>query len=161
MKMRKFLSCNLISLIVGLPLCATSALAAKLPKGAVPLTEAEVSALYSNHTAVWAPNAMAYFAEDGTVKGIFPDTAKPGNWTAKNNEFCMNIQGVDAKAKKLDGKTYSDCWQWFKDSKGKFWALYSKKWDNSKVDPTNFNKDEYGHLKAGDLVSAKYIAPLP
>jgi hypothetical protein len=132
------------------------AYADKLPKNATPLSPADVSALYSDHTAVWSSSAMAYFAADGTMKEFVAGQSKPGSWTVKDNEFCMEIKGVEAKTKKLDGKTYTECWQWYKDSKNQLYSLYSKHWDNSKVDMTDFSKKEIKHLKPGDLVGAKY-----
>jgi Protein of unknown function (DUF995) len=134
------------------------ALADKLPKTAVPLTSAEVTALYSGHTVVWQPSIMVYFAADGSAKQLIQGISKPGTWSVKDNEFCMAIQGVDAKTKKLDGKTYTDCWQWLKDKK-KYYTLYSKHWDDAKVDMTNYNTKDIKTLKAGDLIGAKFVAP--
>ncbi len=133
------------------------AFADKLPKNATALSAAEVTALYSDHTAVWGATAMAYFAADGTVKQLVAGTSKPGSWTVKDNEFCMDIKGVDPKTKKLVGKTFTDCWQWYKDSKSVYYDLYSKHWDNAKVDKTNFSKKDIKTLRPGDLVGAKYV----
>jgi len=142
-------------------LCATTftstTFAEKLPKGATALSAAEVTALYSDHTAVWAPTAMAYFAADGSMKEFVQDLSKPGKWSVKDNEFCMDIQGVDPKSKKLNGKTFTECWQWFKDSKNKLYTLYSKHWDDSKVDKTNFSSKDAENLKPGDLIGAKFV----
>jgi len=148
---------SLPCLLIGAAFSSPS-LADKLPKSAVTLSPAEVTSLYSDHTAVWAPTAMAYFAADGSVKEVVADTSKPGKWTVSGNEICIAIQGVDAGSKKLDGKTYTDCWQWFKSGRT-YYALYSKHWDNSKVDKKNVNAKEIETLKAGDLVGAKYVPP--
>lgn len=136
------------------------ALADKLPKSGVAMSAADVTALYSGHTAVWAPTAMGYFAVDGTVKQLVQGTSKPGTWVVKNNELCMSIEGVDAKTKKLVGKTFTDCWQWFQDDKNKTYSLYTKHWDNAKPDLTNYDGNAAKSLKPGDLIGAKYLAPL-
>ena len=134
------------------------ALADKLPKKATALSASEVTALYSNQTAVWGPS-MNYFAVDGTVKQLTNGNSKPGTWTVKENEICMDINGVDPTTKKLNGKTFTDCWQWHKDSKNQYFTLYSKHWDNSKVDPTKFGKNENKFFKPGDLIGAKFVPP--
>ena len=136
-----------------------AALADKLPKSGAAMDAAELTALYSDHTAVWSASAMSYFAADGTMKQWVQGTSKPGTWTVKSNEFCMNIKGVDAKTKKLDGKTYVECWQWFKDDKKQTYSLYSKHWDDSKPDLTNYDSKAVKALKSGDLIGAKYVAP--
>ncbi len=138
---------------------SVTALADKLPKSGVAMDSADVTALYSDHTAVWAPTAMGYFAADGTMKQWVQGTSKPGTWSVKNNEFCMDIKGVDAKTKKLDGKTYVECWQWFKDDKKQTYSLYTKHWDNSKPDLTKYDTKAAKNLKPGDLIGAKYVAP--
>ena len=137
----------------------TFALADKLPKSGVPMTGTDVTVLYSDHTAVWSPTAMGYFAADGTMKQLVQGVSKPGTWAVKNNEFCMDIKGVDAATKKLDGKTYKECWQWFKDDKNQTYSLYSKHWDNSKPDMTNYDSKQAKSLKPGDLIGAKFVAP--
>ena len=131
----------------------------KLPKSGVAMSAADVTALYSDHTAVWAATAMAYFAPDGSVKQLGQGISKPGQWSVKDNEFCMDIQGVDPKTKKLVGKTFKDCWQWFKDDKNHSYSLYSKHWDNAKPDLTNYDSKQAKILKQGDLIGAKYVAP--
>ena len=135
----------------------SSALAQKLPKGATALNPAELTNLYSDHTAVWSANAMAYFAADGTMKEFVNDTSKPGIWSVKGNEFCMEIKGVDVKTKKFDGKTYTECWQWYKDNKNAYYDLYSKHWDNAKVDKSNFSTNDIKTLKLGDLIGTKFV----
>ena len=120
---------------------------------------AEVTALYSDHTAVWSASAMGYFAADGTMKQWVQGASKPGTWSVKNNEFCMSIKGVDAKTKNFDGKTYVECWQWFKDDKKLTYTLYSKHWDDSKPDLTNYDSKAAKTLKQGDLIGSKYVAP--
>ena len=136
-----------------------SAFADKLPKSGVAMSAADVTALYSDHTAVWGPTALGYFAADDTMKQWVQGASKPGTWTVKNNEFCMEIKGVDTNTKKLNGKTFTECWQWFKDDKNQTYALYSKHWDNSKPDMTNYSSTAAKGLKPGDLIGAKYVAP--
>ena len=155
MKQIKLLTFLLLSGAAGI----SRAQAGPMPAGAVPLTQDEVKAVYADHTAMWKTSS-AYFAADGTTKGW-----AGGNWvfwgkqTINGNELCMINQGIDSKTKKSDGKTSTDCWKWVKAKDGKLWTLYAKAWDDQKLDLVNgWGTDEVKHLKAGDLVEAKYKA---
>lgn len=136
----------------------TFAYADQLPKSAKALTTDEIKILYANHTAVWKPNSMAYFAPDGSVKGIYKNGTYSGTWAVTGNESCMMSQGTDAKTKASVGKTYTDCWQWFRDSKNKYWTLWSKHFDGSKVKKNDYYDGEIKKLRIGDLASAKVDA---
>jgi hypothetical protein len=147
-------------------LCMTllsgAAVADKLPKNAVPLTPDELKAIYADKTAVWSKENQAYFAADGSVIGVGGRWYFSGKLVFKgNNEVCSAVQSTDSKTKKSDGKTYTDCWKWvkFKDKKGKeqLWNIYSKSFDNKKLDLVNsWGAYEQKVLKSGNLVAARY-----
>lgn len=141
---------------------ATNAIAESKPKGAIPLVPDEIKAIYTDKTAVWSKANKAYFAEDGSVIGVAGDTYFSGKLVFKaGNEVCMAVQGTDSKKKTSDGKTYTDCWKWVKviGKKGKtqLWTIYTKSYDNKKLDLVNaWNTSEIKTLKSGNLVAAKY-----
>jgi hypothetical protein len=130
----------------------------QLPKSAKALTTQEIKTLYTNHTVVWKPNNLAFFAPDGSVKGTFKDGTFFGTWAVIGNESCMMNKATNAKTKTSDGKIYTDCWQWFRDSKNKYWTLWSKHFDGSKVEKNGYYDDEIKKLKNGDLATAKISA---
>lgn len=67
----------------------------KLPKGAVPLTEAQVHALYDGKSIDWKL-AQAHWNADGTAIGYYgkkgDEGFAEGTWTVKGNEMCYDMQ---------------------------------------------------------------------
>jgi hypothetical protein len=151
-KMRKILVILLVAIACS---SATTAVADKLPKSAKPLTADEIKSIYSNHTAVWKPTNKAYFAQDGKVWGIYDGGTFEGSWNVTGNEGCMMNKSTDAKTKKSDGKTYTDCWTWYRDNKNKYWSLWSKHFDGSPVTKNDYWDGEIKKLKIGDLTQIK------
>ena len=139
--MKYVIAFHLVS-IISIGTFPANAFADKLPSSAVAMSAADVTAMYSDHTAVWSPTSMQYFAADGTTKQWGQGVSKPGTWAVKDNELCMDIEGVDPKTKKLVGKTFTDCFQWFKDDKKRTYSLYTKHWDNAKPDLSNYDSQE-------------------
>lgn len=133
--------------------CST---AAELPKSAKPLSAEEVKEVYSSKTAVWSKDNAAFFASDGSVKGVYGGGYFSGTWDVSDNEVCMRVQGTDAKTKKSDGKTYVDCWKWFRDGKKRAWAIWSVHHDGSTPSKRDYSTEEIEKLKSGDLVTEKY-----
>lgn len=152
-------SISIIVIASTLALSATLALADKMPKGATPLTTNEIKTIYADHTAQWGPTTAAYFGADGTVRGYFENRwVFWGKTTQAGNEQCAHNQGMDSKTKKSNGKITTDFWKWVKDPNGKLWTLYTKAYDNHKLDLVNGWYNEMKKLKPGNLVAAKYTA---
>ena len=67
----------------------------KLPKGAVPLTEAQVHALYDGKSVDWKVSQVRWNA-DGTAIGYYPKKGNEGfgdgTWTVKGNEMCSDMK---------------------------------------------------------------------
>jgi hypothetical protein len=143
----------LISLSLAL---ASPAIADKLPKKAVPLTAAEVTARYADHTAVWQRDNAAFFAADGSVKGYYKQYRLDGKWTVAANKACMVNQTTDSKTQTSDGKTYTDCWEFFA-HKGKVYSIYSNDRDAKNPDRSDgWYSSEFDKLKSGNKAEALY-----
>lgn len=130
-----------------------------LPEGAKRLSAPSIQKIYADKTAVWS-KSTAYFAADGSVKGIFQgDGGKTlywGKWSIKGNEICMVVQGYDTSSKEtFSGST--DCWKWWVDAEGKPVTLWSVHYDKSKADVNNgYYRSEIDSLEKGDKVSRKF-----
>jgi hypothetical protein len=126
-----------------------SAYATPLPKGSVAFSPSEVKALYSGNSAVWSAKNKAYFAEDSTVQGFNGEYKFTGTWRVNKNESCMTVKVVGDKS----GKSYTDCWSWFRGPDGQAWTRWSVRYDGSKAPKNDYYKDEKTKLKIGNLVS--------
>ena len=147
------------TLLIAAIALAANANANPMPKGAVPMTPEAILALYADHTVIWNPGTEAYFASDGSVRGFAKNRwLFWGKVSQTGNEICMNNQGMDSKTKKSDGKTTSDCWKWVTAADGKPWTLYSKAFDNRKLDLVKGWYEETKNLKPGNLAAVKYSA---
>lgn len=148
-----FLLTSVTAAILGATTVA--AVADKLPKGATPLSAAEVRAIYSGKTGVYSVSDI-YYDPNGTTKGVF---GKPkakstfkGTWAVKGNEYCMYNKS------KGDPKTYTDCNAFWR-AGNKIYSLWSVHYDGSKPNKVNdYSPSEMKNFKKGDLVSKMYIA---
>ncbi len=134
---------------------ATTAFADPLPKDAKPIAAKSLSALYGGSTAKWG-NSTAYFAPDGTVRGIFTEDngtrrAYQGGWQAKGNEVCMTV-----KVLKTDWDASTDCWKWYLGGDGTLWTLWSVHYDKTKPTKNDYYTDEKSKLSRGDKVSKSF-----
>lgn len=132
-----------------------SANAEPLPEGAKPIAATSLTALYSGSTANWG-NSKAYFAPDGTVKGVStPETggkrAYQGNWSAKGNEVCMKVKVLGT-----DWEPSTDCWKWYLGAENELWTLWSVHYDKTKPTKDDYYTDEKNKLSRGDLVSKAF-----
>lgn len=135
---------------------AQPSLADKLPKNAKPMSTAELKKIYSGNSQVW-DKSQVYFSPDMNTKGVFGRPAShtfSGKWSVNGNKVCMNNKSVDVKTKKSDGKTYTDCWTFYKEG-NKTWSLWSNNYDKQMTENDYWTK-ELGTLKKGDKVSKNY-----
>lgn len=128
----------------------------KLPKGATPLTAAEVHALYDGKSINWKP-AVALWRPDGTVIGYYPvkgqESFADGTWTVKDNEWCYHMEwrGKD----KTKPPYVEDACQTLHHAGKKLWVVNTKDQDKYQGDVwTGLEKK----LTSKDLVTAKYTA---
>jgi Protein of unknown function (DUF995) len=158
MKASSHLNCFVFSAAIVLTTCTSMALADKLPKGAIPLTAEELTAIYADHSGDWKPSNKAYFGADGSVKGFFDAYYFSGKWQVTGNKICMGNQPTNSKTKQLDAKIYTDCWEWTKLGKD-YWVFYSNDYEKKKFNRADgWSKNEFKQLKKGDLATAKYMA---
>ncbi len=142
-----------------LVLCAASvAWADALPDGAKPISAKWLAKYYAGKSADW-DSSKAYFAPDGTVKGInTSDGGKSifwGKWSAKGNEVCM----VNSWKNLSSGKTGSgstDCWKWYAAADGTLWQLWSVHYDGTKPGKDDYYAGEDKKLRKGDIVSKTF-----
>lgn len=149
------------TMLIALALAALAlpATADPLPKGARPMSQKALFKLYAGTTTDWNTSS-AYFAPDGTVKGLagkkrLGDTLYWGSWTVTGNEVCMNVQYRN----RTNGDTgaSSDCWKWFLDGDKKPWTLWSRHYDGSEPDLANGYYDgELAKMSRGDRISARF-----
>ena len=147
-------------LIVATTFCLTTfsgfLAAAELPKSAKPAAVDEIKTLYSGKTTLWSKDNSAFFAVDGTVKGVYKGGYFDGKWDVTENEVCMKVQGTDSKTKSSNEKTTTDCWKWYRDAKGRLWTFWSVRYDGSKPSKKDYYTEEVKKLNDGDLVSKRY-----
>jgi hypothetical protein len=137
-------------------LAAGGASGEALPSGAHAVSGATVLGLYSGKTAVWKDSDV-YFAPDGTAKGII---GKPkitgvlmGTWAVSGNEMCLYA------FRQNEGATFRDCYKYWRDDNKRLFTLWSSHSDGTPVDDKDgYYAGEQDRLKAGDLVSDKYLA---
>jgi Protein of unknown function (DUF995) len=133
-----------LAISASLLLFTHAAISETLPSGAKPMTDAEVTALYSGKTKVFTHSSM-YFAPDHTMIGAAQGKPIKGTWSVSSNQLCLQTKG--------GGK---DCWKWWSDN-GRPIALWAVRSYGPKSNPTNdFSSEEAGHLQAGDSGSASY-----
>ena len=144
--------------LTGCSFLASSAIADKLPASAKPFTSDEVKKLYLGNSTFFGNKAAFYFAQDSSVIGYYDKGYSEGAWTVDANQSCMMTKGTDLKTKISDGKTYKDCWQWFRDAKGKVWTLWSVRYTGKKPPKNDYYTNEINNFKSGDKISAKFHA---
>ena len=129
-------------------------LADQLPKGAKPVSSAELEKIYAGKTADWSSKVRAYFAPDKTVRGfnLEGEVTYTGRWSVKENAVCMKVNWKAIKG--ADSGTGTDCWTWFFQGK-KLYTLWSTRYDGSKPKKNDYYQGENKTLKNGDLVSKK------
>lgn len=145
------LSTSIAAFVLGTTTVA--AMADKLPKGATPLSAAEVHAIYSGKTGIYNTSDV-YYDPNGTTKGV---SGKPkatstfkGTWAVNGNEQCMYNKA------KGDPKTYTDCNAFWR-AGNKVYSLWSVHYDGSKPNKVNdYSPNEMKKYKKGDLVSKRY-----
>lgn len=141
--------------LAGTACLGTAALAEPLPKDAKPIAAKSLMSFYSGSTANWG-NSMAYFAPDGTVKGVStPKTggkrAYQGNWGAKGNEVCMKVKVLGT-----DWEPSTDCWKWYLGAENELWTLWSVHFDKTKPTKNDYYTGEKDKLSRGDHVSKAF-----
>jgi len=141
--------------LAGAASLATTTLAEPLPKDAKPIAAKSLSALYSGNTAKW-DNSTAFFAPDGTVKGIFTEEngtrrAYQGEWRTKGNEVCMTV-----KVLKTDWDASTDCWKWYLGADKQIWTLWSVHYDKTKPTKNDYYTSEKDNISRGDSVSKAF-----
>ena len=135
----------------------TAAVADPLPKSAKPLSSSWIKKAYSGNSAVWEMS-MVYFASDGTTTGVFgvpPKATFTGKWVVKGNKICMTNIPTNIKTKKVDERTYTDCWIYYADGKTILTSYYND-FAEGKGPNDDYYDGELSNLKKGDKVSAKY-----
>lgn len=148
--MRSFIILVAIALSVG------PSAAEKLPPDAKPMSSQELKAIFAGNSQIWQKSRV-YFAPDMTTKGLYgaPVTHSfSGKWNVKGNTICMNNKSIDVKSKKSDGKTYTDCWKFFKSGK-RVLSLYSNNFGH-KTTENDYWDSELKTLKKGDQISKRY-----
>lgn len=136
---------------------AGAAAADPLPADAKPLAAESLAAFYAGKTADWK-TSKAYFAPDGTLKGINTENGASiywGKWTVKGNEVCMvndwrNTQTGDS------GGPATDCWKWYVDGSGTFWQLWSVRYTGQKPPRDDYYTGEEKKFRKGDKVSKQF-----
>ncbi|MCZ7860105.1 DUF995 domain-containing protein [Agrobacterium salinitolerans] len=129
---------------------SATALADRLPKDAMKLTQAEAQALYAGKSSEWS-RSNAYFSPDGSyfIVGKSGNFAGQGKWSARDNEVCAEFQGKSLKEGKIH--TGKDCWTWYRQGK-KYWAL----WSGEKDKVGGYYDGELKKLSNGDKVTKRY-----
>ena len=148
-----FLSTSIGAVVLGAT--TVSAVADKLPKGATPLSAADVRSIYSGTTGIYS-GADIYYDPKGITKGVFgkPKAAGTfkGTWTVKGNEHC------EYNKSKTDAKASTNCNAFWR-SGNKIYSLWTVHFDGSKPDKVDgYSTSDLKKHKKGDLVSKRYIA---
>lgn len=147
----------IITATAAIGLLATTAAADPLPEGAKPIGPASLTKLYSGRTLDW-DTSMAYFAPDGTVKGINTQTGDSifwGNWTVKGNEVCM-VNNWKSLGTGETGSGATDCWKWWVAGEKEYWTLWSVRYDGSQPPADDYYDGELKKFRKGDAVSRKF-----
>jgi Protein of unknown function (DUF995) len=151
----KFVSVVLYS--VFLSMIGLAAVADPLPSSAKPLSSKWITKAYSGNSALW-DTSMVYFAPDGTTIGVYgnpPQATFAGSWVVKKNKICMTNVPTNIKTKKLDTRTYTDCWIYYADGKTILTSYYND-FQEGKGPNDEYSEGELSNLKKGDKVSAKF-----
>lgn len=128
-----------------------------LPETAKPIGAASLKKFYSGSSTNW-DTSKAYFAPDGTVKGINTGNGTSiywGKWTVKGNEVCM-VNSWRNLGTGESGGGATDCWKWYVDADGTYWTLWSVHYDGSKPKADDYYKGEADKIRRGDTVSKKF-----
>ena len=85
-------------------------------KTGIPMASTEVRSLYVGNSALWS-NSKAYFMPSGMVVGLYGspiiETYK-GTWSVSGNRMCMSVKTINISSKMSDGKTFTDCWAYYR-----------------------------------------------
>ncbi len=65
----------------------------EFPSGATPVTEADIVAALSDHTALLPGGFVEYYAPDGKIHGLAEEKHYGGSWEVRNGDFCTLLQG--------------------------------------------------------------------
>lgn len=148
------------SLAILASLCS-SVSADPLPKGAVDLTESEITALYSGNSFRWDKDNIAFYSADGNVVSTFKFKGSQGytvgSWKVSGNEICKNTAEWFDITKKTNGKASPDCWRWARKGKA-YYTLQTVRFDGSKPDENAWSSGENKKFKKGDHVGKKIEA---
>jgi hypothetical protein len=68
----------------------------QFPSGATPISETEIVAALSDHTAMLPGGFVEYYAPDGTLHGLAEGKHYGGRWAVRNGDFCTLLQDSDA-----------------------------------------------------------------
>lgn len=127
-----------------------SALADKLPKGAEPLSSAELTKIYSGKTTNWK-RSNAYFAPEGTYFHVKKDRALigTGKWVVSNNKICVNMKWRVLGTAKT-GKE-KDCWTWYRSGK-----KYLTSWKGNSGTSEGYYDSEIKKISKNDNILKVY-----
>lgn len=148
--MRAFAAISAFALMV------TAAAAEKLPADAKALKATELRNIFIGNSMVWS-TSRAYFSPDTKTKGLFGNPVShtySGTWSVSGNTVCMNNKSIDVKTGKSDGKTYRDCWKFYKSGKRTL-SLWLNNYDKQLTE-NDYWDGELKSLKKGDQVSKQY-----
>lgn len=145
---------QIVNLAIVLTFLSSPCLAEPLPKDAVPIGASSLTSFYAGSSSNWT-NSKAYFAPDGSVKGVYTaDDGKKfpyaGKWDVKRNEVCMRVSGVGKT------KVTTDCWKWYLGADNAYWTLWTVHFDNTKPTKNDYYKSEATKISRGDTVSAEF-----
>jgi hypothetical protein len=148
---------SVISHAIFLSMIGLTAVADPLPNSAKPLSSSWITKAYSGNSALWGIS-MVYFVPDGTTVGVYgnpPKATFTGTWVVKKNKICMTNVPTNIKTKKLDTRTYTDCWVYYADGKTILTSYYND-FEEGKGPNDDYSEGEISNLKKGDKVSVKY-----
>jgi Protein of unknown function (DUF995) len=144
------------------PVSALAGNGGVLPEGAVPLTPAEVQAIYVGHSVKYdSPDSVVSFTwkPGGTILGTWEGKKEKagqvspadGTWSVSDNQICFDLDYYSTDT----GKSVhhdSVCKQW--------WKVGKNRWVKNVKDQPQYQDFIYqtqnDQLVKGDLVSARY-----
>lgn len=158
---------RLCAALLAFPLMTVGAasFADTLPKNAVPLSSAEVSAIYSGKSIIWRGGKNgAYLASSGKAIGVYTDwhdDIKPnekwtgywaGTWSTRGNQMCIRYSGYDLVDKKPFPADMM-CWKWYRAGSA-YYTIQSKMERGKRPSgPNDYYTKEATKLRSGDRIS--------
>ena len=135
-----------------------------LPKNAIPLSSAEVRAIYAGKSVIWRHKSGAYFASNGKVISVYTNWHNDinpsqkwtgyttGTWSASGNQMCWRYGGYDL----TENKAWSgglECWKWSR-SGSKYYTIPSKKPPGTYPAGANdYYTGERSKIRSGDRIT--------